>query len=138
MPEKKEKRARGRAAATGKDQNLIGALCYIPFMWIGAIVSILILLTENKENKFLKFHATQAIMLYLVSMAAFAVLGVTAWVIAIVAAVFTYGLGAFCVVGAMLVLVIAWLVLILFCAWKALNGEEYEIPVLGKYARKYL
>ena len=44
------------------------------------------------------------------------------------------------VIGILLVPVvsIATFVLYLYLMWKAYNGEEYEIPVLGKFAREQI
>ncbi len=121
-----------------EDQNLLGALCYIPFMWIGIFASLFILLTENKENKFLKFHATQAILFYVISMFFFAVLMIGGWVLAVVAALFTYGLGGLCVGLFVVMIAIVWIAFMFFAAWKAFNGEEYEIPFVGKLARSHV
>lgn len=141
--EKPAKKAPGKKVEAAKvskaeDQNLIGALCYIPFMWIGIIASLFILLTENKENKFLKFHATQALLFYIISIFFFLGLMICGWIIGIIAAVFTYGLGGLCVGLFVALVAIVWIAFMFFAAWKAFNGEEYEIPFVGKVARTHL
>ncbi len=125
-------------ASKAEDQNLIAALCYIPFMWIGIIASLAILLTKNKENKFLKFHATQAILFYIISIFFFMALMICGWILAIVAAIFTYGLGGLCVGLFVVLIALVWIAFMFFAAWKAFNGEEYEIPFVGKIAREHM
>jgi uncharacterized membrane protein len=107
-------------------------------MWIGIFASLFILLTENKENKLLKFHATQAILFYIISIFFFMGLMVCGWILAIFAALFTYGLGGLCVGLAVLLIALIWIAFMFFAAWKAFNGEEYEIPFVGKIARKHI
>lgn len=132
MAEKAEK-AKPEAAAPAKsnDDNLIGALCYI----IG-LVALYVLLTEKKQNKFLKFHAVQTLFLWVAWFVFFVCWGILSFVLAIITAPLggIGGVAWFCIpfIG------LAVLVLVLFAAYKAFQGEEYEIPVLGKFARKYV
>ncbi|MEM4272425.1 MAG: DUF4870 domain-containing protein [Candidatus Bilamarchaeaceae archaeon] len=140
MDKAKEKTAENKCkegAGGEKDKNLLGALCYIPFMWIGIIVSLFILLTEKKEDRFLKFHATQALMFYIVSVFFFFGVALFGWILAFIAAIFTYGIGGICVGLFLLLLGLIWLAFMFFAAWKAFQGEEYEIPFIGKVARKH-
>lgn len=57
------------------DNNLAGLLCYVPFAGINVIASILWLITENKLNSFLRFHALQSLVLS----AAYFILGAVVW-----------------------------------------------------------
>lgn len=133
-----EKKAESVKVSKEEDQNLLGALCYIPFMWIGIFASLFILLTENKENRFLKFHATQSLLFYVVSVFFFMGLMILGWIVAILAALVTYGLGGLCVGLFVLVVALVWVAFMFFAAWKAFNGEEYEIPFVGKIARSHM
>ena len=74
-------------SALGLDGNLAAALGYP----IG-IIAIICLVME-KENRFVKFHALQAVLLYV----AWIVLMIAFWIIAIILAV----VGAAAVVGAL-------------------------------------
>ncbi|MDD5172305.1 MAG: DUF4870 domain-containing protein [Candidatus ainarchaeum sp.] len=126
-------------ASTGSDDTkLFGGLCYIPFFAIGLIVSLFILLTERKENKFLKFHATQSLIFMVVSAVVVITLFVIMWFGAVVVSVFTYGVGGLVCCGLEALLLVLYLVMWLFFAWQAYQGLEYEIPVIGKFARKYV
>ena len=45
--------------STGLDENIAGLLCYV-LGWISGLVFILI----EKENKFVRFHAIQSIIVF--------------------------------------------------------------------------
>lgn len=128
----------GSASGGSDDTKLFGALCYIPIMAIGLIVSLLVLLTERKENKFLKFHATQSLIFMVVSGAVFICLAIVIWVASLVLGMITYGIGSMCMCVVWLALIVAYAVMWFFLAWQAYQGIEYEIPVVGKFARKYV
>lgn len=121
-----------------EDQNLIAALCYLPVGWLGILVSLFILLSENRENKFLKFHATQAILFFVVSMFFLFAMAMFGWIVAFMAAIFTYGIGGVCVGLIFLLVFVVWMAFMFFAAWKAFNGEEYEIPFVGRIARSHI
>lgn len=114
----------GGATATGLAQNLAGALAYL----LGPITGILFLVIE-KENRFVRFHAMQSTVLCIawiivsVGLAFFTAVPVLGWIIGILTS-FVLGLGGF----------ILWLVLM----WKAFQGEEWELPIVGPFARKQL
>ena len=92
-------------------ENIRGALCYI----LGFISGIFFLLTE-KENKFVRFHAMQSIIVFL---------GITLFMM-------------FPIVGWALSVFIAPLSLILwlFLMYKAYHGEKFKLPVIGDLAEK--
>jgi uncharacterized membrane protein len=115
--------AEPKPAAPKSDNNLIAALCYIIAPWI----SLYVLLTEKKNDKFALFHAWQAIIL-LVVVIVYAI-GLT--IVGVI-------LGA--VAGPLACIVIPlWLIpliVALFAAWKAYQSEKYMLPVLGEFANK--
>ncbi|NYZ73959.1 DUF4870 domain-containing protein [Candidatus Micrarchaeota archaeon] len=146
MPEEKSSKAAAAEkpkpaapASGGSDETkLFGALCYIPIFAISLIVSLLILLTERKENKFLKFHATQSLIFMVVSAVVVITLFVIMWFGTVVVSMVTYGIGGLVCCGLEALMLLAYLVIWLFLAWQAYQGIEYEIPVIGKFARKYV
>src|SRR4030042_6526080 len=97
---------------TGLPKNTAAALSYV----LGPVTGVVFLLLE--KDPYVKFHAMQ-------SMVVFASL--------FVLLIFTFFLaplyGLLIIVGFAL-----WLILI-YKAWK---GEEWEVPFLGKYARKFV
>ncbi len=89
-----------------QDEKLFGALSYL---WV---ISIIILIVK-KDSEFVKFHARQGLVIFLVSV----VLGwipILGWPILDV------------------ILIIA----IIAGLMKALNGEMWEVPVIGSLAKK--
>jgi len=101
-------------ATDSSNQNVMGAAAYL----LGPITGIAFLLIE-KDNKFVRFHAMQSTILF---GALF---------------VINLGLGFVPLLGwlAGLVLSMAAFVLWIVLMWKAFNGEEYELPYVGKIAR---
>ncbi|MGH2453106.1 MAG: DUF4870 domain-containing protein [bacterium] len=101
------------------ENKLLAALGYP----IG-IIAVVVLLTDMKNNRFMKFHAVQSLLFIL----AFVVVYVGSLILtAIVPPLFLV---------AMLVW-IGWLILSIYYAVQAYNGKMFSIPVVGPYAAKY-
>lgn len=98
------------------DPNVLAALSYV----VPVFLSLVILYTE-KQNKFVRFHALQALMFY-ISWIALASMALNLRVILI---------GVFLLP----IINIAGLGTAFFLAWKAYNNQEYELPIIGKLAR---
>jgi uncharacterized membrane protein len=47
---------------SGMQPNIAGTLCYTPFFFIGLIASLYFYFTE-KDNKFVRFHAVQSLVM---------------------------------------------------------------------------
>ena len=113
-------------SSTGLASNVAGALCYL----LGLITGVLFLLIE-KNDKFVRFHAAQSIAVSLVMIAASIALSILSgvlgfvpvlgWILALLLAL-VVGLGSF----------ILWI----FLMWKAFQGQEWEAPIAGPLARK--
>ena len=126
-------------SALGLDGNVAAALCYP----IG-ILAIVCLIME-KENRFVKFHALQALLLFagaIVIMIALWVIGAIVVIGGIAASAATNS-GAFGgLVGMLLgivwlVFVIAFIAAIVMGAVKAYGGVEFKLPVIGNMAEKW-
>ena len=104
-----------QAAQSGLSDTAAGALAYVTI-----IPAIFFLLVEPyNKNSFVRFHAWQSIFLCVVCIAVDFVLGlipIIGWFVL---------LPLFCV-G----ILILWIILVL----RALKGERYELPIIGKYA----
>ena len=97
---------------TGLPKNTAAALAYL----LGWLTGVVMLLVE--KDKFVRFHAMQSIALFGGLTVLQMVLGFT-------------------IVLALLV-PLTWileLVLWLVCMWKAYQGEEFLVPVVGKWAK---
>jgi uncharacterized membrane protein len=128
MPEEK---AAAKPAASGSDDNLIGALCYVPLFLLSVLVPLFILLTEKKSNKTLAFHAWQALLL---TVALFVVFGAI-FAVQLVLTVVSSGIGAIlsCIT---LPLGLVVFVAMCFVAFKVYQGEKFMVPVIGEFAMK--
>lgn len=120
-----------------------GLLCYVPYCCclIDVIASVLWLGTEPKENRFLRFHSLQGLLLFgavLIVSFVFRMLGVGA------EASTWFGTGSR-VAGAgagLLVSLVSLLVAVLFLVIhivamvKAAQGEMWKLPIIGDIAEK--
>lgn len=102
-------------AETGLKKTTAGALAYV----LGPITGIIFLVIE--KDPFVRFHAMQSTVV-------FVALFVLQWLLGITIILFPLA----AIVG--IVSFILWLLLI----YKAWQGEEWEVPVLGKIARNLL
>ena len=128
-------------SALGLDGNVAAALGYP----IG-IIAIISLIME-KENRFVKFHAIQSLLLY----AAFIVIWVAVVVISFI--LVAIGIAASAAGGEAggalggIVGILWWLVILvvflaafiglILAAVKAYQGEMYRLPILGNMAAKW-
>ena len=127
-------------SALGLDGNVAAALGYP----IG-IIAIICLIME-KENRFVKFHAWQAILLYIALVAvwiALVVLSIILGVIGIAASAAGSAGGALgSIIGLLWTLV--WLavflggfIAIIIGAVKAYGGNYFKLPIIGNMAEKF-
>ncbi len=100
--------------AMGIDENLEGALSY----FLGFITGILFLLLE-KDSKFVRFHAMQSTIVFLLLFVVMTVLGMIPLLWMIIPLIW-----------------IAELVLWLLLMYKAYQGETYKLPTIGDIAAK--
>ena len=129
----------GKSALGGIDGNIAAALSYP----IG-IIAIILLIIE-KENRFVKFHALQSILLHVAAL----ILMIALWVIS--AVVFVGGIaasaatntGAIGGLASMLlgliwfVFVILYLLGLIISAVKAYQGSMFKLPIIGNMAAKW-
>lgn len=101
--------------STGLAENVAGLLCYV-LGWISGLVFLLI----EQENKFVRFHAMQSIIVFGILTAAGLILG---W-IPIIGLFFYWVIS---VIG-----LILWIVLMV----KAYQGTKFKLPWAGNLAEK--
>jgi uncharacterized membrane protein/ribosomal protein L40E len=102
-------------STTSLEPNVAGLLCYV-LGWITGLVFILI----EKENKFVRFHAMQSIVVF----GAWNVLAIILWWIPFVG----------WILGTVLSLLglVLWIILMV----KAYQGERFKLPIAGDIAEK--
>ena len=105
----------GRKTSTGIDQNVAGLLCYL-FGWVTGIIFLIL----EKENKLVRFHAIQSIIVFGFFTVASATLG---W-IPIIGDFFSAAIG--------IIMFVIWIVLMV----KASQGEKYKVFIAGDIADK--
>ena len=100
--------------STGLDANVAAALSYL----VGFVTGIIFLVIE-KENRFVRFHAMQSTVTFL------GIIGIDILlqIVPILGALMV----VFLVIPASAVL---WLVLM----YKAYQGEEFRLPIVGQFA----
>lgn len=108
-----EQESKKNKTASGLDENIAGLLCYV---FIGAIIFLFI----EKENRFIRFHAIQAL---LTGLAIF---------------VFTIFLNIIPLLGFLLnlLLVPVFFIFWVFLLYKAYQGEYFKVPIVGEIAIK--
>ena len=101
----------------GLDENIAGLLCYV-LWWVSGLAFFLL----ETDNKFVRFHALQSIVVFGTVTIALLVLG---WIPVV---------GIFFTSVVWLIGVILWIVLMI----KAYQGQRYKLPVAGDFAEKRL
>ena len=102
-------------AETGLKKTTAGALAYV----LGPVTGIIFLIID--KDPFVRFHAMQSTVV-------FVALFVLQWVLGITIVLFPLS----ALIG--IVSFVLWLILI----YKAWQGQEWEVPVLGKIAKNLL
>jgi uncharacterized membrane protein len=99
------------------DPNLAAALAYL-----GGVMSGVVFLILEKQNRYVRFHAMQSTITFL---------------IVLVADLMLMGLG---VIGWMLNIpfLLAVIALWIFLMFKAMTGVEYKLPYVGEWAEQHL
>jgi uncharacterized membrane protein len=113
-------------SALGLDGNVTALLGYI--IWIVALVVVLI----EKENKFVRFHAVQALLYW----AAVIVLAIALSIVTTILSFVSYLLASIF----SLLFMVLWLgVLIglIVLAVKSFQGQMFKLPVIGDMAEKW-
>jgi uncharacterized membrane protein len=115
-------------SSTGLDANVAAALAYL-FPPVGGVVFFVL----EKENRFVRFHAAQAIVVGIAMFAvwiAFFALSAILRVIPILGPLFSGLLWAAIALGGFAL----WLLL----TFRAYLGQEWEVPIAGDYARRLI
>lgn len=107
----------------GLQENVAGLLCYAPV--IGWIVALVLLLIDKR--KFVKFHAVQALGLYVGLIVVYIALGIFT---AMLHVIHIFFLGLFLYP----LLWLASFLLMIFLMYKAYLHESYKLPVIGDFA----
>jgi uncharacterized membrane protein len=122
-------------SSTGLDENVAALLSYV-FGWITGLIFMLL----EKESRFVRFHAVQALILGIIGLVFsfgswiiwFAVVIIASQLPDLVATLFMGVVGLI-----MFVLVLAIFVGWVICMVKAYQHQYFKLPVIGNLAEKY-
>jgi len=109
-----------KKTSTGLDENIAALLSYVVW-WISGIVFLLL----EQNNKFIKFHAIQSIIVFGTVTVAAVVLGFVFGFVPILGTLISiaiWGIG-----------IALWIVLMV----KAYQGAKYKLPVAGDLAERW-
>ncbi len=123
----------GGKTALGLDTNVGALLCYLPVCLISLVYSIIVLVTE-KDNKFMRFHAFQSLIISAIYIVVMVVLQVVGTGIAIATNSSILGL-LFSLVT--LVVVVAFLAAMIYGCIKGYQGQKFKLPIVGDMAEKW-
>lgn len=112
--------------STGLPANVAGALAYV----LGPITGILFFVLE-KDNRFVRFHAAQSIVVWVAYIVIGFVLGMLSAVLAFIP-IIGWLIGMLVSFGWGLLGFALWLWLM----WQAFQGNEWEVPFAGVFARR--
>lgn len=108
---------------SGLDENLAGALAYV-FGWLTGVIFLVL----EPENKFVKFHSIQSILL-----------SVAIFIVAVPVSMFSWFLPSILGLIFSCLMFFVWLAVFigwLFLMYKAYKGEMFKLPVIGDLAEK--
>jgi uncharacterized membrane protein len=133
----------GKTKTLGLDYSVAGLLAYLPICCINLICSLIWLFTEPKENKVLRFHSMQSLLLMAVGIACGIVFAILQTVMAGAAGATGSSAAAGAAVGGSLLLLVAQvliggiiLIVDIIAMVKAYQGQIWKIPVIGNIADK--
>ena len=102
--------------STGLQENVAALLCYVA-LWATGLIFILL----ETDNKFVRFHAMQSILVF----------GSLSVISIILTPLGVIGLGVASAAG--ILALVLWIVLMV----KAYQGEKYMLPVVGELADRW-
>lgn len=104
-------------SSTGLEENIAGLLCYLV-----APLSGLVFFLIEKESRFVRFHAVQSMLLFLLLYVVQFIIGMTLGRIPLIG--WLFGLVAW------LIILVPWLLLM----WRAYEGKRFKVPFIGDIA----
>jgi uncharacterized membrane protein len=121
-------------SAIGLDGNITALIGYI--IGIIALVEIFI----EKDNKFVRFHAIQAVLFHVVFWISFTVVWIVGAIVVFAISAASTGLGW--ILGLLLTLILlavffGGLIGLIYAAMKAYQGVTFKLPIVGNMAEKW-
>ena len=114
--------------STGLPANVAGALSYV----LGPITGVIFYILE-KNNRFVRFHAAQSIVVWLTMLLLTLVLSFFGTVLAFIP-IIGWIITSLLSFGLTVVSFVLWI----FLMWQAFQGNEWEAPFAGVFARRMI
>ena len=132
----------GKSALGGIDGNVAAAIGYP----IGIIAIICLIM--DKENRFVKFHALQSILLHVSIMVVGFAIGILLFIIGIILGVAAGASGSSAAGGLVgifsllsfllwIAILVAYIGGLIMAAVKAYGGDMFKLPIIGNMAEKW-
>ena len=120
-------------SAIGLDANLAAALGY-PIGILGLINFFL-----DKENKFVRFHGIQSVLYSVIVSVVFTAIWSFLAIVGMIMSQISGALAA--LIGILyvllfLVFMVLWFGVLLYCGYRAYQGQTFKLPVVGNFAEK--
>ena len=113
--------------SVGLEENIAALLCHFP------IIGLIFFFME-KENKFVRFHALQVVILSLVLFVA----SIAVAIITGILSAMKLGLLGLIISGPYYFLIMpATFILLIFMAYQAYQGKTFKLPIIGKLAEEH-
>lgn len=127
----------GKTSFMELDSNVAAMLCYVSYFvcCLGLVLGIVFVVTE-KENRFVKFHALQSLLLFALLAVLGIILNILTYVMGMVlnlvvgfgwiAGILTWVLGV--------ILLLIFFIFLIIGAIKSYSGQWFKLPILGNFA----
>ena len=127
-------------SSTGMDANVAALLSYI-FTWLTGLIFFLI----EKESRYVRFHAMQAILLgvafiiiwFVLNFILGALLFSSVTAAGLFGMIFASGTMAGMLGMIMMLIWLAFLGIIILCCVKAYQGQMFKLPIIGDMAERF-
>jgi len=122
-------------SALGLDGNITALIGYL----VGIVALILIFI--EKDNKFVRFHALQSVLWFVVCFVGLFAVMIIGIILGFVLAMVSESLGAVVWIITILLYLGMFLALfggLIFGAIKAYGGSEFKLPIVGNLAQKWV
>jgi uncharacterized membrane protein len=128
-PQQPSSYSQGGKSSTGLDSNIAGLLCYL-FGWVSGLIFFLI----EKEDRSVRFHALQSLLLsgvFIATIIIFSIVGRILGYIPVIGLIVGLILGL-----ASIVLWIGFFIISIIAMIKAYQGDKFKLPIIGDIAEK--
>lgn len=115
----------------GLEENVAGLLCYL-VGWISGLIFLLI-----DKRSFVRFHGAQSIALNIALVVCWIAFWIVTLILGFITAMMHFPIG-FLLVFLWPIIGIGFLILWIFCMYKAYQHEKFMLPIIGNIVEKMI